>query len=214
MSHITIWGRKSSANVQKALWALEEVGQPFERIDAGGRYGVVDTDDYAKMNPNRLVPVMQDGDLLMWESSAIVRYLAATYGAGNLWPEDPKARAVCDQWSDWANTTFQPAWIAVFGLIVRTPPSLLDPAKVDAMVAAAAPKFAMLDARLGEAPYVGGEDFTYADILTGICLYRWTTLEFEHPHFPNVDAWHERLKQRKGFLEWGCQSYDELRAKD
>lgn len=214
MSGITVWGRKTSANVQKVLWALEEVRQGFERIDAGGKFGGLDTDEYKAMNPNQLVPVMRDGDLLLWESSAMVRYVAATYGAGSLWPEDPKDRAISDQWSDWANTTFQQTWLGIFILIVRTPPSQLDPEKVKAAVAAATPKFAMLDARLASTPYVGGESFTYADILTGISLYRWTTLEFERPSFPHVDAWHERLKQRPGFANWACQSYDEMRVKD
>lgn len=214
MSEIAVWGRKSSANVQKVLWVLEEVGQPFNRIDAGGKFGGLDTDDYRAMNPNQLVPVMRDGDLVLWESSAIVRYVAATYGEATLWPKDPKARALSDQWSDWANSTFQPAWIGVFGVIVRTPPSQLDPEKVKAAVAAATPKFAMLDAQLAKTPFVGGESFTYADILTGVSLYRWTTLEFEQPVFPHVDAWHERLKQRSGFNNWACQSYEELRAKD
>lgn len=214
MSEITVWGRKSSANVQKVLWALAEVGQPFDRIEAGGKFGGLDTEEYRAMNPNKLVPVMRDGDLVLWESSAIVRYIAATYGAGSLWPKNPNERAMSDQWSDWANTTFQPTWLGVFGLIVRTPPSQLDPEKLKAAVAAATPKFAMLDARLASVPYVGGETFTYADIMTGISLYRWTTLEFEHPKFAHVEAWHDRLKQRPGFIEWGCQSYDEMRAKD
>lgn len=214
MSGTTVWGRKTSANVQKVMWALEEVGQSCERIDAGGKFGGLDTDEYKAMNPNRLVPVMRQGDLVLWESSAIVRYLAATYGAGSLWPEDPKIRGVCDQWSDWALTTFQPAWLGVFALIVRTPPSQLDPGKVKAAVAAATPKFAMLDARLAEVPYVAGDNFTYADIMTGISLFRWTTLEFDHPKFEHIDAWHERLRKRPGFLTWACQPYDELRVTD
>lgn len=214
MTNICVWGRVSSANVQKVLWALDEVGQRYERIDAGGKFGGLDTDEYRDMNPNQLVPVMRDGDLLLWESSAIVRYIAATYGAGTLWPESPKGRALSDQWSDWANTTFQPAWLGVFSTIVRTPPSQLDPDKVKSVVTAATPKFAMLDARLAETPYVGGETFTYADILTGISLFRWTTLEFDHPQFDHIEAWHERLKQRPGFNKWACQSYEELRARD
>lgn len=214
MAGITVWGRKTSANVQKVLWALEEVGQDFERIEAGGTFGGLDTAEYRAMNPNQLVPTIRDGDLVLWESSAMVRYVAATYGAGSLWPDDPKDRALSDQWADWANTTFQPLWLGVFALIVRTPPAQLDPEKVKAAVAAAVPKFEMLDARLANTPYVGGETFTYADILTGISLYRWTTLEIDPPHFAHVEAWHDRLKQRSGFANWACQSYDEMRVKD
>jgi len=214
MSQITVWGRASSANVQKVLWALDEVKQPYERIDAGGRFGGLDTPEYGGMNPNRLVPVLRDGELTLWESSAIVRYVAARYGAGSLWPEDPAERAHADQWADWVSTTFQPAWIGVFLQVVRVAPSKRDRQAVATAVNNAAQKFAMLDSRLANVPYVGGDSFTFADILAGTALYRWETMDIDRPKLANVDAWHERLKQHDGFNTHVCSSYDELMVRD
>ena len=118
---ITLWGRISSANVQKVRWALAELGLAYEHIPVGGKYGGNREPAYLALNPNGLVPTLRDGDLVLWESHAILRYLAATYGAGSLWPESPSARAIVDQWTDWTATTFQPAWIGAFWQVVRTP---------------------------------------------------------------------------------------------
>src|SRR5690349_16958947 len=118
---ITVWGRLDSVNVQKVVWALGELGLAYEHVPAGGKFGGLDAPAYRAMNPNGKVPTLRDGELVVWESHAIVRYLAATYGAGTLWPADPKARAITDQWTDWTATTFQPAWIEVFWKFVRTP---------------------------------------------------------------------------------------------
>src|SRR5262245_25876211 len=98
---LTIWGRNNSINVQKAMWAAEEVGQGVTRHDVGGKFGQLDTPAYKAMNPNSLVPTLQDGALTLWESNAIIRYLGAKYGAGELWPADPAARALADRWMDW-----------------------------------------------------------------------------------------------------------------
>nr|WP_295885848.1 glutathione S-transferase [uncultured Devosia sp.] len=119
---LTLWGRASSANVQKVLWALGELGLAYEHRLVGGPHGGLDDPHYRAMNPNGLVPTLQDGDLVLWESHAILRYLAATYGADMLWRDDVRERAIVDQWTDWTATTFQPAWISVFWLFVRTPP--------------------------------------------------------------------------------------------
>jgi glutathione S-transferase len=112
---ITLWGRASSANVQKARWALAEIGLAYEHTPLGGKYGGNKEPAYLAMNPNGLIPTLRDGDLVLWESHAIVRYLAATYSAGGLWPEGPSARAIVDQWTDWTVATFQPAWVAASG---------------------------------------------------------------------------------------------------
>ena len=127
---ITLWGRSSSANVQKVVWALEELGVSYEHVPLGGKYGGNDTPEYLAMNPNGLVPTLRDGALVVWESHAIVRYLAAQYGAGSLWPADPRERTLVDQWTDWTATTYQPAWIGVFWLVVRTPAENHDEAAI------------------------------------------------------------------------------------
>ena len=199
MSERILWGRNTSGNVQKVIWALEELGLSYTRKDVGGAFGGLDTPEYGAMNPNRKIPVLQDGDLTLWESSAIVRYLTAEYGAGTLWPEDPAERAIVDQWADWANTTFQPAWIEVFVQMVRVAPSKRDMDLVKAKNDEANACFRMLDARLGAVPYLAGETLSYADILCGVALYRWSELDVTRIAMPNVDAWHARLKERPAF---------------
>jgi glutathione S-transferase len=106
---LRIWGRLSSINVQKVVWCADELGLPYERTEAGGSFGVVGTPEYLAMNPNGLVPVIDDGGFVLWESNAIVRYLAARHGDGWLWPTDLQLRAEADRWMDWQNFTFWPA---------------------------------------------------------------------------------------------------------
>ena len=123
---LKIWGRTSSINVQKVMWTVAELGLPHERIDVGGSFGGLDGPEYAALNPNRLIPVLQDGAIAVWESNAIVRYLAARHGAGGLWPEDPGRRSEADRWMDWQLTTLQPAISPIFWGLIRTPPEKRD----------------------------------------------------------------------------------------
>jgi glutathione S-transferase len=174
---LTLLGRLSSANVQKAVWALEELGLAYEHVPLGGKYGGNDTAEYLAMNPNGLVPTLRDGDLTVWESHAVVRYIAATYGEGGLWPVDSRERAIVDQWTDWTATTFQPAWIAVFWQLVRTPEPKQDQAAIAKSVAATEKCFAIMESRLSQVPFLAGEALSYADIVAGVSLYRWTTME-------------------------------------
>src|SRR5690606_7010876 len=130
---------------------------------AGGSFGGLDTPDFLAMNPNGRVPVLRDEGLTLWESHAIVRYLSAEYGSGLLFPLEPVDRAPVDQWTDWVATTFQPAWIAVFWDLVRTPPAQHDRGRIERGIDATLRCFAMLEQRLRDTPYLGGRDFTYAD---------------------------------------------------
>lgn len=207
---ITVWGRETSANVQKVLWALGELDLAYDRRDVGGKFGQLDTPEYEELNPNRLVPVLQDGELTVWESHAIVRYLAAEYGAGSLWPVDPAARAIVDQWTDWTATTFQPAWIGLFGNLVRTPANRRNPDVVAASIEKSAEAMRIMDRNLAEKPFLAGNELTYADIVAGTALYRWFSMEFERPHLANIDAWHKRLQARPAFVRGTCISYADL----
>jgi glutathione S-transferase len=206
-----LYGRKTSSNVQKAMWALEELGKPFEQIELGLNFGGLDTPDYLAMNPNALVPTLRDGDLILWESHAIIRYLASTYGEGSLWPVDPKARARCDQWTDWTAMRFQPAWIGVFMLAERMKPTHRDPAALAKAVAAANACFQIMDAQLAKTPYLAGDHLTYADIAAGVALYRWFAMDIERTDVPAVEAWRERLMQRPAFVGIVCTPYDALK---
>ena len=210
MSDITLWGRPSSANVQKAVWALEELGLAYEHVTLGGRYGGLNDPAYLAMNPNGLVPTLRDRDLVIWESHAIVRYLSAAYGGGVLFPLDPRQRAVVDQWTDWTATTFQPAWISVFWLLVRTPAAQHDKAAIDNAIKASIRCYRMMEERLGQAPYLGGARLAYADIVAGVSMYRWMTMPIDRPAMPNLEAWYARLNARPAFRKAVCVSYAEL----
>ena len=211
MADITLYGRKTSANVQKVAWTLEELRLPYSQIELGMNFGGLDTPDYLAMNPNGLVPTLKDGELILWESHAIIRYLAATYGAGNLWPESPKARAPADQWTDWIASRLQPAWSAVFNAASRTKPEHRNKAVIAKAVETAKAGFQIMDAQLRKTPYLVGERLTYADIAAGSLLHRWYTMEIEREPMAGMDAWRERLMARPAFVKVVCTSYDVLK---
>lgn len=206
---ITVWGRLNSINVQKVIWALEETGVAYDHVPLGGKFGGLDDPAYRAMNPNGKVPTLRDGDLIMWESHAIVRYLAATYGAG-LWPADSKARAVADQWTDWTATTFQPAWIDVFWLFVRTPTAQHDKVAIGKALAASFNAYGILDQRLATTPFLAGDVLTYADIVAGASMHRWMTMEIQRPDLPHLAAWYQRLNARPAFQKAVCVSYADM----
>ena len=197
---LKVWGRTNSVNVQKVLWCCVELGLAFERIDAGGQFGVVDTAEYRRLNPNGLVPLIEDGSFVLWESNAIVRYLAAAYGAGGLCPADPQARALADQWMDWQATTNGPMTVIFWGLI-RTDSADRDPAAIAAAAEQAGGLWRRLEEHLAGRPYVAGDSLTMGDIPVGAMAYRWTQLDVPRPPIPNVEAWQARLSERPGFRE-------------
>jgi len=207
---ITLWGRLSSCNVQKAVWALEELELPYGHVPLGGRHGGNDAPEYRALNPNGLVPTLRDGDLVVWESHTVVRYLGAEYGSGLLFPQQARDRAAADQWTDWTATTFQPAWIGLFWAKVRTPEAEQDAVAIARAHDATVRCFQLLEDRLGQSRYLGGHDFTYADIVAGVSLYRWSTMEIDRPSLPHVEAWHERLNERAAFRKAVNVPYDEL----
>ncbi len=196
---LTIWGRRNSINVQKAMWAVGEVAVPHERIDAGGPFGGLDTPEFAALNPNRRVPVLRDGDAVVWESSAIVRYLAARYGAGTLWNPDPALRAKADTWMAWAQTAPYREFIDLFWGFVRTPPEQRDMAAMRAANERLVKHLELLDRHLASQPYLAGEAFTMGDIPVGALLYRYFAMEFDHPSLPNLATWYARLSERPAY---------------
>lgn len=211
---ITVYGRATSSNVQIVMWAIGELGLEYERLDYGHSYGKTKTPEYLAMNPNGLVPTVRDGDLVLWESGAVLRYLAARYGAEPFWPADPARRAPLDMWAEWAKTTFGPALFPIFQHLVRLPKAQRSEAALEAGVAGIAPVARILDARLGAGPWLAGEDFTFADIAAGTLLYRYYTFPFRRTETPNLDAYYERLKARPAYAEHAMVSYEPLRAPD
>ncbi|MBI3069541.1 MAG: glutathione S-transferase family protein [Betaproteobacteria bacterium] len=198
---LKIWGRKNSINVQKVLWCCGEIGLKYERVDAGMQFGVVNTPEYRKLNPNGLVPTIEDDGFVLWESHAIVRYLARRHGRGKLWPENDKACADADRWMDWYNTTVWPNMRTVFWNLVRVPPEKRDVAAVEEARKKLAESFAIADARLAGNDYLAGKEFTMGDIPMGVAAYRWFNLPIERPAHRNVERWYQRICERPAYKE-------------
>jgi glutathione S-transferase len=197
---LKIWGRVNSVNVKKALWAAEELGLKYERVDAGMQFGVTKTPEYLKMNPNSLVPTIEDDGFVLWESHTIVRYLAAKHGMGTLCPADLRARADAERWMDWA-FTFQNAMRAVFWGLIRTPPEKRDHKAIEEGKVQSAKLAEVLDKHLGSRGYVAGDAFTMGDIPIGCEVQRWMRVPIERPAFPRVQAWFDRLRERPAFRQ-------------
>ncbi|MDF1586512.1 glutathione S-transferase family protein [Marinimicrococcus flavescens] len=198
---LTIWGRTNSVNVQKVMWAVGELGLAHRRIDAGGAFGGLDTPDYGAMNPNRKIPVLQDGETVVWESNACVRYLAACYGKGGLWPEDPAQRARADAWMDWMITTVLPDLGICFWGLVRTPEAQRDMAAIEAAAGRLGPLWQILDEWLSERRFVAGPELTMGDIPVGCAFYRYMNLDIERPGLPNLQLWYQNLKARDAYRQ-------------
>jgi glutathione S-transferase len=202
-SHRIVWGRITSSNVMKVLWGLAELDQPFERIDAGGSFGKTDTPEYRAMNPNGLVPTLQEGSFSLWESNAILRYLATVHaGDRPLWPADPRARANIDRWMDAQQTLLNRPMSAVFWGLVRTPPEKRDLKAVAAAIEDTARIWGIIEARLVQHDYIAGPDFTLCDIPWGVHAHRWFGMNYlglTRPELPALRAWHDRLCRRHGY---------------
>ena len=198
---LRIWGRLSSINVQKIVVCANELGLAYERVDAGGKFGIVETPAYQRLNPNGLVPTIEDGDFVLWESNAIVRYLSRTYGAGRLWPDDPRRAADADRWMDWQATTLTPAMGDAFVHLVRTPAEQRDMRLVDASIAKTEPKMAILDAWLDDRAYVAGPALTMGDIPVVCAAHRWFGLPCEKAPRPNLERWLAGIRARPAFAE-------------
>lgn len=199
---LKIWGRASSVNVQKPMWAIAELGLPCERIDAGGAFGKLDTPEFARLNPNRRIPVLDDDGFILWESNAIVRYLADTYGRGTLAPEGRLSFARADQWSDWALTTLYNDLIVTcfVGMVLKSKADR-DSAAIAAAAKRIGANLAILDAQLEGKQFILGDQLTIADILIGVYMYRYFNIDIERPRNVNVLAWYQRLTARPAYQQ-------------
>src|SRR3954465_120843 len=150
---LKIWGRNTSINVQKVMWAIGELGIPYERVDIGGPFGKNNEPAYLAMNPNGLVPTLEEDVFILWESNSIVRYLAAKYGAGTLEPADLRTRASASRWMDWQISVCAPAIPGLFWGLIRTPPEKRDPAHIQASLEKTTATIKILDAQLGKSAF-------------------------------------------------------------
>jgi glutathione S-transferase len=211
---LTIWGRRSSFNVQKVLWLAGELGLTHQHIEAGGDFGGLDDPEFRALNPHGLVPVLRDGEVVVWESHAILRYLAARYGAEPFWSPDPARRATADGWMDWSQTALQPAFLTgVFWGGYRTPEALRDEQAVAAALERTHRLMARLEAQLERRDYLLGEALSLADIPVGTHLYRYFGMEIDRPALPCVEAWYERLKARPAYAEHVMVPFGDLEGR-
>jgi glutathione S-transferase len=196
---LKILGRNNSSNVQKVVWALNEMKVPYERTDAGGAFGIVNTPEYLALNPNARVPTMDEDGFILWESNAIVRYLAAKHDMGGLCPSDPRQRADADRWMDWQQTTVGGAITPIFWTLVRTPEPERDMKALETAKTAMAGLMKIMDNALSGRAFMAGASFTMGDIPLGIAVYRWFALVENRPSLPNLEAWYDRLCKREPF---------------
>jgi glutathione S-transferase len=198
-----VWGRATSSNVMKVLWGLGELGLPFERIDVGGAFGKTDTADYRAMNPTGLVPTLQEGTFTLWESNAILRYLAQTHAAGSaLWPADAQARANIDRWMDAQQSVLNRPMSSVFWGLVRTPADQRDLSSIAASISDAAGAWRLVEAQLSRHDFIAGAEFTLCDIPWGVHAHRWFGMDYlglTRPDMLALRAWYERLLQRPAY---------------
>jgi len=200
---LKIWGRRSSSNVQKVLWTCDELALPYERIDVGGSFGGLDTPQYRAINPNGLIPTIEDDGFILWEAHAIIRYLAGGDEQHRLLPPtlSRRERADMDRWMDWAMLSLGFSLRTLFMLLYKpgsTAPGAQDLARAGEQVAAA---FTILDGHLQDTPFVGGAVFTVADIPAGISAHRWFRLPVLRPKLPALEAWYAAISSRQGFQD-------------
>jgi glutathione S-transferase len=198
---LRIWGRNTSVNVQKAMWAIGELGLPHERIDVGGAFGKNNEPAYLAMNPNGLVPTLEEDGFVLWESNSIVRYLAAKYGAGTLEPADLRARARASSWMDWQLTVAGPALTPVFWGLIRTPPEKRDHAAIEAGKIKSMAAMKILDAQLAKTAFVAGDALSMGDIPVALITYRFRRLVPDRPGLDHLERWFTAIEQRPAFKE-------------
>lgn len=211
---LKVWGRRNSLNVQKVMWLIGELGLTHEHIDAGGAFGGLDTPGFLAMNPHGRVPVIEDGGIVVWESHAILRYLAARYSDGRFWRDDPAARAQSDQWIEWAQTVLLPDFLGgIFWAFYRTPEAQRNLPLIERNVALCAQHMRMLDLQLAGKSYLCGEAITLADIPAGTALFRYFELEIERPEVPNVEAWYRRLCERPAYRQHVMLPFGDMKGR-
>lgn len=209
---IRIWGRPTSICTQRALWALEEAGCPYEltlasgtmgpagHVSKGGQpFGVVDTAAYREMNPNGTVPTIDDGGYVLWESNAIVLYVAAKYAPGRMYGGDVGTLARASQWMSWTNEHLEPLLHTLVMHLVRLPPAQRSEAEAKTAFDAILRPLAILDRELASRGHLASDSFSLGDIAAGCAVYRWMLFAPTRPSLPNVEAWQRRLAERAGF---------------
>ncbi|MCV0425404.1 MAG: glutathione S-transferase family protein [Roseibium sp.] len=196
---IKVLGRANSVNVQKVMWCAAELGLDVERSDIGGAFGGNDAADYLLKNPNGRVPTLVDGNYVLWESNAIVRYLCDKYGSSPWMPGTAESRGHANQWMDWYLAELHPPMTTLFWQLVRTSPSNRDVAAIESAIEKCSALWQVLDNHLSSRPYLLGDQLSMADIPVGCSAYRWHCMEFPRPDLPSLRTWWTRLTERPSY---------------
>ena len=200
---LKILGRITSINARKVLWAADEMGVPYDREDWGMPLRDPKVPEFLALNPNGQVPVIIDGDFVLWESNAILLYLAEFYGQGTLWTEEAYARARMYQWLMWQASELNPPWGYALNALVRNTPGYDDPAKIADSIARWTIKMVLLEEQLAKGcGLVAGGQFTLADIAIGLSVHRWFSTPFERKSLPAVTDYYARVKARPAGAKW------------
>ena len=204
---LEIWGRKNANQVIQVLWTLTELEIDYQRHSIGTQDGDLETEEYKSLNPNSKIPTIRDNGFVMWESHAIIRYLARQYGLGTLYPDDPQKAAMSDQWMTWSTDSFMGTFFPVFWQLVRTEESERDYKKIAEMAKQSSEILQILEDHLVKNNFVAGEQFTYGDIPLGVLIHKYFVLDIERPSLPGIEAWYERLSIREPFQEHAMQPF-------
>ncbi len=198
---LELWGRKNSNQVIQVMWTLAELDLSCHRYDVGGSFGGLDTADYLALNPNRKIPTLRDDGFVLWESNAIVRYLARQYGMGVLCPVDPRQAALAEQWMEWSNDGLMATFFPVFWGLVRTPACERNLADIQQRVEQTAKLLKVLDQHLSEYAFVAGDQLSFGDIPLGVVLHKYFALPIERPDLPNLQRWYQTLCARAAYQQ-------------
>ncbi len=200
---LKVYGVRTSSNVQKVLWCCGELGLAFERDEnTGGPSRTNRTAAYLALNPNGLIPTIDEGGFILWESNVIVRYLSAKYGMGTLCPADLAQRADCERWMDWQQTALVPHMGIAFRGLLKSPPDVIAEEQLQSAVQKAGDTWKILNQRLADRPFVGGADLTMGDIALGNAVHRWFKLPIERPELANLKSWYARLCERPAYKQY------------
>jgi glutathione S-transferase len=214
LAMLRVWGRRNSQNVQKVLWFVGELGLPYELVPAGGTFGRLSDTEFRELNPNGLIPVIQDGDTTIWESHSILRYLAAEYGGERYWPKSAADRSHQDRWMDWCQTLWDPAFVSgVFWGFYRTPEKDRDWASIKKSLERCRELSAIVEHQLADNMFLAGERLSLGDIPLGASLYRYFSLDIERPALPSIEGWYERLASRPAYQEHVMVPFGDLKGR-
>jgi glutathione S-transferase len=210
MSSLTLWGRRTSFNVQKVLWVLDILKLSYSHIEVGGRFGGLATSEFKALNLHQKIPVLRDDELVVWESHTIIRYLAAKYSPSDLWRETPEERSYIDRWIDWTATKLQPDFMDLFWNYYRKPEQERDRATIQQAREKCAHDYSLLDKYLDSKSFLHGNSLTLADIPAGATLYRYLNMGLDVPRPANLMAWYNKMCNMEGYRRQIMTPYDEL----